>query len=198
MILFRLRDYASALCWRTLRPLFGSFGRRVRIVKPMRLLGLGYMHIEDDCTLQVGAYIATFPVHAAQPALRFRRGVKLGHWAHIICTHDIEFGEDVLTGDRIYVADNRHGFEDLGVPVLDQPLKKLAPVRIGARTWIGENVCVLGASIGEECVIGANSVVLRDIPDRCVAAGSPAVPIRRWCAERHEWRRCDPQGNVLD
>ncbi|MEG3179114.1 DapH/DapD/GlmU-related protein [Sphingomonas sp. LT1P40] len=198
MILFRIRDMVSTLFWRAMGPFFGSFGRRVRLIRPLRIVGNRYLHLEDDAGIQIGAYIAILPVHADRPSLRLRRGAKIGHHAHIICTHDIEFGEDVLTADRLYVADNRHGFEDLGVPVLDQPLKKLSAVRIGARTWIGENVCVIGASIGKECVIGANSVVLRDIPDRCVAAGSPAVPIRRYCDQRQAWLRCDPQGNILD
>lgn len=50
---------------------------------------------------------------------------------------------------------------------------------IGEGSWIGENVCVCGANIGKHCVIGANSVVTKDIPDYSVAVGCPARIIKK-------------------
>jgi acetyltransferase-like isoleucine patch superfamily enzyme len=53
------------------------------------------------------------------------------------------------------------------------------PVRIGKRVWIGENACILpGVSIGDGAVIGAGSVVTKDIPPNSIAAGNPAKVIR--------------------
>ena len=55
-----------------------------------------------------------------------------------------------------------------------------APVRIGRGSWIGDHATVLrGSTIGEFCMIGANSVVRGDIPDRSVAVGSPARVVGR-------------------
>lgn len=54
------------------------------------------------------------------------------------------------------------------------------PITIGEDTWLGGNVTVLpGVNIGKRCIIGAGSVVTRDIPDDCLAAGNPAVVKRR-------------------
>jgi acetyltransferase-like isoleucine patch superfamily enzyme len=52
-----------------------------------------------------------------------------------------------------------------------------APVRIGAYTWIASDVTVLpGVTIGAHCVIGARSLVTRDLPPHTLAFGAPAVP----------------------
>lgn len=57
---------------------------------------------------------------------------------------------------------------------------RLAPVSIGDGCHIGaQSVIMPGVTIGSRCVIGANSFVNRDVPDRTVAAGSPAKPIAR-------------------
>jgi maltose O-acetyltransferase len=54
------------------------------------------------------------------------------------------------------------------------------PVIVGNNVWLGRNVAVLpGTTIGDGSVIGANSVVSRDIPPNCFAAGAPARVIRK-------------------
>jgi acetyltransferase-like isoleucine patch superfamily enzyme len=60
-------------------------------------------------------------------------------------------------------------------------------VRIGSGAWLGENVCVIGANVGRNSVVGANSVVMSDIPDFCVAVGAPARVIRRFDASLGKW-----------
>ena len=74
-------------------------------------------------------------------------------------------------------------------------MKQLGDVEIGEGTWLGQNVCVLGAKIGRQCVVGANSVVTTFIPDHCVAVGAPAIIIRRFHAETGEWRSTNSDGS---
>ena len=62
-------------------------------------------------------------------------------------------------------------------------------VRIGSGSWIGENACILGVIIGKQCVIGANSVVTKDIPDYSVAVGIPAKVIKKYNFETQQWER---------
>ena len=68
---------------------------------------------------------------------------------------------------------------DINTPIKEQDISIVSPVVIGEGSWLGENVCVCGASIGKHCVIGANSVVTNDIPDYCVAVGAPARVIKK-------------------
>jgi len=62
---------------------------------------------------------------------------------------------------------------------------------IGEGSWIGTKVSIIGSvRIGKHCVIGANSVVTKDIPDFSVAVGAPAKVIKRYDFERKEWIKC--------
>lgn len=198
MMHFRLRDFCSVLLYRLLGVRFARFGRRVRIVWPLRIVGSRYLHLEDDVTVQYGAYIAVLKLGATAPKLSIGRGTQVGNYAHLICTGSIAIGEQVLLADRVYIADNRHEYADVTRPIMQQPLRQLPPVEVGAGSWIGENVCILGCRVGRHCVIGANSVVTRDIPDHCVALGAPAVPVRRFCAATGRWRATRPDGEFLD
>ena len=198
MIYFRLRDYLSVLLWRLASPLFGRLGKRARIVRPLRIVGAEFCELDDDVTLQVGAYVAVLQEHAEPPLLRIGKRTQIGNHAHIVVTRRGEIGEAVLAADRLFVADNRHAYEDPDLPVLDQGLRQLAPVRIGDGTWIGENVCIVGCSIGRNCVVGANSVVTRDVPDHCVVVGSPARVVKRYCRETGQWRRTDARGEFSE
>ena len=60
-------------------------------------------------------------------------------------------------------------------PVPWQGFTSKGPTRVGDNVWCGANVVITsGVTVGERCVIGANSVVTRDLPPRSIAAGSPA------------------------
>ena len=85
----------------------------------------------------------------------------IGPGCHIICTNHALDAEERLRG----LFDNR-------------------PVRIGARVWLGANVTVLpGMTIGDEAVIGAGSVVTKNIPAGVIAVGNPCRVLREITAE---------------
>ena len=198
MLHFRIRDLLSVLLYRLLAPFFGRFGKGVRIVWPLRIFGAKYCEFGEGAVLQYGAYLAVLKEHEDPPLLRIGARAMIGNHSHIVVTKRVEFGEGVLTADRLFVSDNGHEFADPTVPIRDQGLRQLAEVHIGDGSWIGENVCISGASIGRNCVIASNSVVTRDIPDLCVAAGAPARIVKRYCQTRKVWRRTDADGVVIE
>lgn len=95
--------------------------------------------------------------------------------------------KNVLTADKVYITDNLHGYRDVNLAILHQPVIQRNFVEIGEGSWLGENVCIIGACVGKHCVIGANSVVTKDIPDYSVAVGSPARVIKQYCFEKQQW-----------
>ncbi len=103
-----------------------------------------------------------------------------GRFSHIYATSKIEIGKKVLMADKVYLSDNLHGHVNVELPVIDQPIEQTKPVIIGDGAWLGENACVIGASVGKNAVVGANSVVTKDIPDYAVAVGAPAYIIKRF------------------
>ena len=111
----------------------------------------------------------------------------IGNFNHIYATSSIVIKDFVLTADKVYISDNLHGYEDINIPIINQKIVQKQPVVIGEGSWIGENVCIIGASIGKHSVIGANSVVTHDVPDYSVAVGIPARVVKRYDFEQRKW-----------
>jgi acetyltransferase-like isoleucine patch superfamily enzyme len=100
--------------------------------------------------------------------------VYMNYGVTIEACHEIRVGDHVLMAPLVSIIDdNRHETEPGAV------LYK-GPIVIGNNVWLARNVAVIpGASIGDGCVIAANSVVCTDIPPNSLAAGAPARVIRK-------------------
>jgi acetyltransferase-like isoleucine patch superfamily enzyme len=91
----------------------------------------------------------------------------------------VQIGEHCMFANGCFVTDADHRFDDLEQPVTWQGFTTKGPTRVGDNVWCGANVVVTsGVTIGERSVIGANSVVTRDIPPFSIAAGAPARVLR--------------------
>ncbi|HZB76971.1 MAG TPA: acyltransferase [Solirubrobacteraceae bacterium] len=87
----------------------------------------------------------------------------------------VEIGAHCMFANGCFVTDANHRFDDPRTPVPWQGFTSKGPTRVGDNVWCGANVVITsGVTVGERCVIGANSVVTRDLPARSIAAGSPA------------------------
>ena len=102
-------------------------------------------------------------------------------YANVNCV--ILDGAEVRFGDNVFIGPNC-AFYTAGHP-LDAGQRRLGlefarPISVGSDVWFGGNVVVLpGVTIGDRCVIGAGSVVTRDIPAGCLAFGNPCRVIRK-------------------
>ncbi len=108
----------------------------------------------------------------------------------------VRIGNNVLTGPHVFIADYNHEYQNPLKPVMCQGNRFIpknddeANLLIDDGTWIGTNVVIVGnVHVGKHCVIGANSVVTKDIPDYSVAAGIPAKVIKKYDFEKEEWVR---------
>lgn len=167
---------------------FCRVGKGAIICNPLRVQGGQNIHVGKKVQIAQRCWLAALPLtgeHEAQ--LIISDGTFIGDYNHIFATRSIVIEEKVLTANHVYISDNLHGYEDINTPIVEQPIKQLNNVVIGKGSWIGENVCIIGASIGKNCVIGANAVVTKDIPDYSVAVGVPAKVIKRYNLEKKEW-----------
>lgn len=120
--------------------------------------------------------------------------ISIGHrvWAtrgvHIAAYREIVIESDVLIAANVFISDALHGYVTANTPYMYQPRGRIRPVRIEYGCWIGQNVVVMpGVTIGRLSIIGANSVVTRNIPARCIAVGAPARVIKRWDDREGRW-----------
>jgi len=90
----------------------------------------------------------------------------------------VDIGDYTLTAQscNFLSGADQHGIAETNIPIMKQPGIPRR-IRVGPDIWVGANVTVL-ANIGNGCVIGAGSVVVKDIPDWAITAGNPARVIR--------------------
>ena len=114
------------------------------------------------------------------PVVRIGDRTMIGRGSHVVGHFSIDIGDDIQTGPYVYITDQNHVYEDPDMPIgLQWP--KEASVSVGSGTWLGTGVVVLpGAQIGRNVVVGAGSVVIGELPDHCVAVGSPARVVKRY------------------
>jgi acetyltransferase-like isoleucine patch superfamily enzyme len=97
----------------------------------------------------------------------------------VAAVEQVTIGQHCMLANGCLITDGNHRFDDPDLPVPWQGFTAKGPVTIGDNVWFGANVVVTsGVRIGRRCVIGANSVVVEDIPEFSIAAGAPARVIR--------------------
>jgi acetyltransferase-like isoleucine patch superfamily enzyme len=127
-----------------------------------------------------------------EPVIVLEDNCHVGFGSILSARNRIYLERDVLVGQMVLVVDHNHAYEDINVPVINQGITEGGKIRIGQGTWIGHGasiICPRGELvIGRNCVIAANSMVTRSIPDYSVVAGYPATIIRQYDPERGIWR----------
>ena len=122
-----------------------------------------------------GVYIKDYAhIYAGMDAcIRIGQNAQVGMFNVLVAKEKITIGENTLLAEFVSIRDQDHDLNDLDS-------FKILPVTIGAGVWVGSKVTVTkGVKIGDKAVIGANSVVTRDIEERSVTVGSPARIIKK-------------------
>jgi len=176
----------------------GGFGKYSTILKPTAIDGHKRIFIGSKVLISYYGWLAANPLTGNTDCrLIIGDGTYVGRFSHIYATSKIEIGKKVLIADKVYISDNLHGYKNIHLPVIDQPVVQAGEVLIGDGAWLGENVCVVGASVGRNSIIGANSVVTKDIPDHCIAVGAPAQIIKRYNFELKDWQKTNERGEFI-
>jgi len=133
--------------------------------------------------LEVGPHVLFEPhvwlTGQAPARIRIGGGTFLNIGVQVAAMDLVEIGAHCMFANGCFVTDANHRFDDLTRPVPWQGFTSKGPTRVGDNVWCGANVVITsGVTVGERCVIGANSVVTRDLPPFSIAAGAPATVIK--------------------
>ncbi len=135
----------------------------------------GRLELGPQVLLEPGVWL-TCPGDAR---IRIGGGTFLNLGVQVAAVELVEIGEHCMLANGCFVTDANHRFDDPDRPVPWQGFTTKGPTRVGDNVWCGANVIVTsGVTIGERCVIGANSVVTTDLPPFSIAAGAPAKVLR--------------------
>lgn len=166
---------------------FKTIGAGARVCPPLRCSGLHRITVGNGTIIHRDCWLQTIGDSAVLDIGCFA-GIGMG--ASISAAERITIADHVILGRNVYIADHAHAFDDISVPISTQGINNLAPVSIGRSTWLCQNVVILpGVSIGQHCVVGANSVVRSSIPDFSVAVGSPARVVKHYNTGEGKWEK---------
>jgi acetyltransferase-like isoleucine patch superfamily enzyme len=171
----------NALPWNRAR-IHWHFMRRQAFVRwplhgnVLEALDEGRLELGPQVLLEPGVWL-TAP---DQARIRIGAGTFLNLGVMVAAVELVEIGAHCMFANGCFVTDGSHRFDDPELPVPWQGFTTRGPTRIGDNVWCGANVVITsGVTIGERAVIGANSVVTKDIPAHSIAAGVPARVVRR-------------------
>jgi peptidoglycan/LPS O-acetylase OafA/YrhL/acetyltransferase-like isoleucine patch superfamily enzyme len=170
---------------RRLRHELKHLGKNAIIENPASFMNPQHISIGDNFTARAGAKVRAYTSYEEDqytPVLNIGNGVHLAADVTINCVNRITIGDNSGLGAGSKVMDHAHGladYSDLDQRLLDRRLSTKGPVTIGRNCYIGAQVVILaGVEIGDNVIVGSNSVVTRSIPANCIAAGTPARVIR--------------------
>jgi acetyltransferase-like isoleucine patch superfamily enzyme len=137
-----------------------------------KFMNHGTISLGDDCSFRSFRSTITFTTDT-DGMIKLDGKVWINDGVMIFSRVSITIGEHSMIGDQVIIYDsNCHHVSPETLPVEK-------PVTIGRNVWIGSRAMILpGVSIGDHAVIGAGSIVTKDIPAKCVAVGNSAKVVR--------------------
>jgi acetyltransferase-like isoleucine patch superfamily enzyme len=172
--------------------------KNARIIRfPLDLRGRKYILVNEGFTTGKNCRLEAYPqTDEKQHILSFGKNVQINDYVHITAMTLVSIGDNVLIASKVYISDCAHGSysgnendsSPLTVPK-DRPYKTQKVV-IENNVWLGEFVSVLpGVTIGSGTIVGANSVVTKNLPANVIAVGIPAVPIKKYNFSTQKWEK---------
>ena len=182
------------------RFLFGSYGKGVYIEPGVVINRPRYIHIGDRSYIKQHTNINIHPADkkSKDGILFLGKHVAISQGCVISAFKRIVIEDEVGIAPYCCILDNTRKPTDMTRPIQEQDVEA-GPVHIGEGTWLGYSVVVLpNVTIGKYCMVGALSVVNKDIPSYCLAVGSPARIVKRYDSDRGKWVKTDERGNFLE
>ena len=147
--------------------------------------------IGADALVGPGSELLVYRTHFSRQLdskLVIGRHVRMTARCRITCAGTITIEDDALFAPDVFVTDHNHGMDPEVKGGYSPQELTIRNVKIGEGAWLGQRVCVLpGVTVGAHSIIGANSVVTRDVPPYTIAVGAPARVIKKWNADTKHW-----------
>lgn len=179
------------------RFLFKEFGKSSYIRRPLLILNPAFISVGERVSIRDGIRLELVRSNNGRvPCLSIESDTNIEQNVHIVCHSRIRIGSRVSVTGHCSIVDVTHPYHDvheltkIGARIKDED----SFVEIGDGSFIGFGSVILpNVRIGVHVVIGANSVVTTDIPDYSVAAGAPAIVLKRYDWAKQVWVNAAPR-----
>ena len=144
-------------------------------------------YIGNDCRFE--CYDKYFEQNLDGTIMMGNDGVIMNN-VTILSASKVIIGDCFLIASNVLITDENHGMDlSTNKPYFKQELIT-KPVKIGNNVWIGEKSVILpGVCIGDNSIVGASSVVTKNVPSNSIVAGNPAKIIKQYDFNKNIWAR---------
>lgn len=164
-------------------------GKRIFVRKHLRVGTPKGITIGNEVIMGMFCRLECYEDNGILGQIKLGDTTKLGHFCTILAGANVNIGKCTRFGSFVTVMSETHGINPEKGIYHKQPLV-CKEVNIGEYCWLGEKVIVMpGVSIGDWSVVGAGSLVTRDIPPFSIAVGNPAKVIKRYNFDTHSWEK---------
>lgn len=157
-------------------------GRGFSLEEGCEIVGLARQGVRFGNRCTVGRYAIIRPTNVllgpVGDGLSVGDNSNIGPYAFVGCSGLIRIGSDVLMGPGVSLLGENHNFVDRSRPIRDQGVTREG-LTIGDNCWLGAGSVILaGTTIGSGAVVAAGAVVAKDVPADTIVGGVPARVIR--------------------
>ncbi len=175
-----------------------DIGEKTYIDKTVHVIGWSNVSIGNNCIVGENSWLNVNHKSKNFKNIEIRDNCYIGKRVTISSAKQILIKNYCLIADDCKFLGANHNYKNPLVPYAITGASDKETILIGVNVWIGNTSCVLGSvKIGHGSVIGAGSVVTKDIPPFCIAVGNPCKVIKTFDFEKNKWVRVDDQKNFF-
>ncbi len=173
------------------RPRGVVFGARSFIKRPYSISGARHLRLGARSCILPGLRLQAITSYAGvsyNPTIDIGDDVYIGGHAYFTAVDRIAIGSGCVLSEYVYITDEVHGNNPNAGLIMRQPLLSKGPVTLGPGCFIGFRAAIMpGVTLGEHCIVGANSTVTRSFPSYSMVGGSPARLLKVFSHDLGEW-----------
>jgi len=135
-----------------------------------------HVEMHGNIVLKSQCVVGSFSILSTAPEAHILVGTDtyINSYNVLGASKSIEIGNHCIFAAFAYITDATHGIDDLAIATKHAETT-VSPVHIGDNVWLGSGVMItMGSTIGRDAVVGAQSLVRGELPDRSISFGTPA------------------------
>lgn len=167
-----------------------NIGKSTYIDKSVHILGLKNIKIGSNNIISDGTWFNVNDRSEEKIGIEIGNNCYIGKRNFFNSGNKITINNYFMSGLNCTVIGSNHRIENPLIPYIHSGSVTDANIYIGTNVWFGANVTVMGnVKIGHGSIVGANSLVLKDIPPFSIAVGNPAKVIKRYDFDNNLWTK---------